>query len=102
MNGCVNAVQCGCHKGRSTTDHLIGLETEIRKAFVYDEHLVFVFYDLEKAYDRTRRYGILTDVKDVGIMRLLALNIREYLRPQNFRARMDGMLSEDHILERLK
>ena len=41
------------------TDHLIRLETEIRKALVYDEHLVSVFYDLEKAYDRTWRYGIL-------------------------------------------
>ena len=53
----INKVQCGCQRGMSTTDHLVRIETEIRRACVLNEHFVSIFYDLEKAYDTTWRYG---------------------------------------------
>ena len=43
---------------RSTTDNLVRLETFIRDAFIKKEHVVAVFFDLEKAYHTTWRYGI--------------------------------------------
>ena len=43
-------IQCGGLKGRSTTDHLVQMETIVRKAFVNSEHLIAIFIDLEKAY----------------------------------------------------
>ena len=46
---------------RSTVDHLVGLETFIRDAFIHIQHLVAVFFDLQKAYDTTRKYGIHQD-----------------------------------------
>ncbi|GFT91496.1 putative RNA-directed DNA polymerase from transposon BS [Trichonephila clavipes] len=49
----------GFRKGRSTLDNLVFLEPQIRDAFVRRHHLVSLFFDIEKAYDRAWRYGIL-------------------------------------------
>jgi hypothetical protein len=50
-------IQCGFRSQRSTLDHLIKLESFIRDAFINNEHAVSIFFDLEKAYDTTWRYG---------------------------------------------
>ena len=59
-NNILSNTQCGFRKNRSTIDHLVRLETFIRDAFVNKEHAVSIFFDLEKANDTTRKYGILT------------------------------------------
>ncbi|GFS79742.1 putative RNA-directed DNA polymerase from transposon X-element [Trichonephila clavipes] len=46
-------LQSGFRKGRSTLDNLVFLEFHIRDAFVRRNHLVSLFFDIEKAYDRT-------------------------------------------------
>ncbi|GFU59081.1 probable RNA-directed DNA polymerase from transposon X-element [Trichonephila clavipes] len=58
-NKCIPLFQSGFRKGRSTLDNIITLENKIRNAFVRRNHLVSIFFDIEKAYDRTWRYGIL-------------------------------------------
>jgi potassium voltage-gated channel Eag-related subfamily H protein 8 len=52
-NGIITNFQSGFRKQRSTNDHL-----------VHKQHLVSILFDLEKAYDTTRKYGILNDLKD--------------------------------------
>ena len=52
-NHIITEVQSGFRKERSTIDQLIRLETFIREAFVRKDHVVAVFFDLEKAYDTT-------------------------------------------------
>ena len=52
-NNIITKYQCGFQKGKSTTDHLVRLETYIRQGFVKNQHTVGVFFDLEKAYDTT-------------------------------------------------
>ncbi|GFW87125.1 putative RNA-directed DNA polymerase from transposon X-element [Trichonephila clavipes] len=56
---CISPLQSGFRKSRSTLDNLVLLESQIRDAFVRRNHLVSLFFDIEKAYDRTWRYGIL-------------------------------------------
>ena len=63
-NGLLAKQQCGY---RSTVDHLVHLETFIREAFIHNQHLVAVFFDLQKAYDTTWKYGILNDLHDMGL-----------------------------------
>ncbi|GFN99155.1 RNA-directed DNA polymerase from mobile element jockey [Plakobranchus ocellatus] len=48
-------VQCGFRKDHSTLDHLVRLETFIKKAFARKKQVLAVFFDLEKAYDTTWR-----------------------------------------------
>ena len=60
-NKLLSSVQCGFCKNRSTTDHLVRLETFVREAFIQWQDAVAVFFDLEKAYDTTWKYGIMRD-----------------------------------------
>ena len=71
MYGMFSNVQCGCRRNRSAVVHLVRLESEVRKNFAFGEHMVSVFFDLEKASDTTWRYGILRDMYAAGL--------REYL-----------------------
>ena len=52
---------------RSTTDHLVRLESFIREAFIQRQHAVAVFFNLEKAYDCTWKYGIMKDLHEAGL-----------------------------------
>ncbi|GFV53314.1 probable RNA-directed DNA polymerase from transposon X-element [Trichonephila clavipes] len=65
-NKCIPLFQSGFRKGRSTLDNIIQLESKIRNAFVRRNHLVSIFFDIEKAYDRTWRYGILRTLFNFG------------------------------------
>jgi hypothetical protein len=46
-------IQSGFRKGCSAVDQLVKFETFIREAFAQKQHVVSVFFDLEKAYDTT-------------------------------------------------
>ena len=60
-NKLITPLQCGFRKQRSITDHLVRLESFIREAFIERQHAVAVFFDLEKAYDCTWKYGIMKE-----------------------------------------
>ena len=46
-------IQSGFRPHRSITDHLVSLSTQISSCFALREHLVAVFFHLEKAHDTT-------------------------------------------------
>ena len=52
-NNIISEHQSGFRKNRSTTEQLVRLESYIRNAFVKTQHVVAIFFDLEKAYDTT-------------------------------------------------
>ncbi|RUS82542.1 hypothetical protein EGW08_009672 [Elysia chlorotica] len=58
--------QCGFRTKRSTAAHLIRLETLVREAFINNQPMVDVFFDLEKAYDTIWKYGKLKNLKNMG------------------------------------
>ena len=78
-NNLISPVQSGFRSERSTNDNLVRLETFIRDAFVAKEHVVAVFFDLEKAYDTTWRHGIMRDLHELGIRSRLATFIENFL-----------------------
>ena len=65
-NKLITEYQAGFRSQRSPIDHLILLERFIREA-IKKEHLVAVFFDLEKAYDTTWNYGIVRVLKNLGL-----------------------------------
>ena len=91
--------QCRFRKGRSTTDHLVRLESFIRDAFIKKEHVVSVFFDLEKAYDTTWKYGIMKDLQDLGLKGRLPEFISSFLSDRNFKVKMGSTLSDLHQQE---
>ena len=93
-NDLISPIQSGFRSERSTNDHLIRLETFIRDAFVNREHVVSVFFDLEKAYDTTWRYRILKDLHDLGLKGRLPLFIQRFLEDRTMQVRVGSTLSD--------
>ena len=52
----ITEAQSGFWKTRSTMDHLVQFETFVREGFLNREHVVFILFDLEKAYDTTWKF----------------------------------------------
>jgi ribonuclease HI len=90
----LNTIQCGARKFRSTTDHLIRLETMIRHTFAHNEHVISIFFDLEKAYDTTWKYGIMNDLHRKGFRGLLPKFIDEFLKDRTFNVKVGNILSD--------
>ena len=97
--GFISRFQCGFRKQRSTTDHLLRLENYIRQAFKNGEQCVSVFFDLEKAYDTTWKYGILRDLHDAGIRGYMAYFIECFLSNRKFQVRVGNTYSDIQELE---
>ena len=98
-NNLISPFQSGFRYGRSTNDHLVRLETFIRDTFIKKEHLVAVFFDLEKAYDTTWKYGILNDLHDLGLKGRLPSFISNFLSDREFKVRVGSTLSDTHQQE---
>lgn len=95
----ISEFQCGFRHHRSTLDHLVRLETYIRDAFITREHVVAVFFDLEKAYDTTWKFGIMKDLFDFGLRGRLPKFIGSFLQDRWFRVRVGSTLSNYHPQE---
>ena len=93
-NGLLAKQQCGCRSNRSTVDHLVRLETFIRDAFIHNQHLVAVFFDLQKAYDTTWKYGILQDLHGMGLRGNLPIFIGNFLSDRTFQIHLGTILSD--------
>ena len=78
-NQLITKYQAGFRKNNCTNDHLLRLESFIRDAFVKKEHVVAVFFDLEKAYDTTWKHGIMKDLHKLGLKGRLPLFIQNFL-----------------------
>ena len=98
-NNIITEFQSGFRHQRSTNDHLVRLETFIREAFIKKEHLVAVFFDLEKAYDTTWKYGIMNDLHDIGLKGRLPVFVQNFLSNREFKVRVGSTLSEAHNQE---
>ncbi|GBN99948.1 putative RNA-directed DNA polymerase from transposon X-element [Araneus ventricosus] len=95
--GCISPLQSGFRRGRSTFHNLVLLETQIRNPFVKRNHLVAIFFDIEKAYDRAWRYGILSTLFNFGFRGNLPIFLRNFLSHQTFRVRMENFYSNHFI-----
>ena len=83
-NKLITNLQTGFRKARSTIDHLIRLETLIREAFAKIEHMIAIFFDIEKAYDTTWKYGITKDLENMGLKGKLPIFIKNFLNDRKF------------------
>lgn len=77
--------QTGFRKRRNTTSHLVQLETYIREAFIEKIHLIGNFSELEKAYEKTQRYRIMQNLKEMGIKGRLSTFIQNLLANRSFK-----------------
>ena len=93
-NNLISEYQSGFRTECSTNDNLIRLETFIRNTFIKKEHVVAIFFDLEKAYDTTWRYGILKDLHDCGLKGRLPSFIQSFLEDRTIQVQIRSTLSD--------
>ena len=98
-NKVITEHQNGFRRRRSTIDNLVTLETSIRDAFVGKKHLVFIFFDLEKAYDTTWKHGILLDLYKTGLRGRLPMFICDFLSGRYFKVRVRNIYSDPYSQE---
>ena len=99
INNLLTPYQSGFRKHRSTNDQLVRLETFIREAFINNEHMAAIFFDLEKAYDTTWKYGIMKDLHRCGLKGNLPIFIENFLNDRYFRVRINTTLSKHYFQE---
>ncbi|GFN82086.1 Pol-like protein [Plakobranchus ocellatus] len=93
-------VLCGFRKDHSTLDHLVRLETFIKKAFARKKQVLAVFSDLEKAYDTTWRYGILKDLFDLDFRGRLPIFFSNFLKHRHFKVKAENTFSSSYHQEK--
>ena len=92
-------VQCGFRSKRSTVKHLVRFETFSREAFIHNQHLVSVFFDLEKAYDTTWKFEVMKDLRGFGLRGRLPMFISNVLQDRSFKVRVGSTFSDSHPQE---
>ena len=93
-NKIITPTQTGFRKGRSATDQLVRLESSVREAFIQKQHVTAIFFDLDKAYDTTWKYGILKDLHDASLRGRLPLFIAGFLCDRKLQVRVGGSYSK--------
>ena len=70
-----------------------------REAFIHNQHLVSVFFDLEKAYDTTWKYEIMKDLHGFGLRGRLPIFISNVLQDISFKVQVGSTFPDSHPQE---
>ena len=95
-HGIFTSSQCGFRQHRSTIDHILALDTDVRVSFKCGRHVGALFFDIEAAYDTTWRFGILMKLHKYGIRGRMGHFLSSFLSDRYFRVRVGNSLSERH------
>ncbi len=80
-------------------DHLIRLEQYVCDGFIKKEHVIAVYFDLEKAYDTTWKYGILRDLHKMGFRCNLPIFTSRFLSNRRFGVQIGNTMSNVYTQE---
>ena len=64
-----------------------------KTAFIQNQHLVAVFFDLQKAYDTTWKHGILKDLHDMDLRGNFPIFIGNFLSNRTFQVHLGTIQS---------
>ena len=64
VNEILTKFQAGFRKNRNTNDQLVRFESLLRDAFINKDHVVSIFFDLEKAHDTAWEHGVAKDMHE--------------------------------------
>ena len=98
-NKIFSEIQCGFRRYKSTLDHLVRMDSFVRKGFAGEEMTISIFFDMEKAYDKTWRYGIMRDIDEAGVRGKLWLFINQILHNRMFQIKLEHCYSRRRIQE---
>ena len=91
--------QFGFRRLHSTSDALLRVTNDILTSFTSRESTLAVFFDMEKAYDKTWRFGIIRELHGFGLRGRLLVYISNFLSRRSFRTKIGSVYSSWHIQE---
>ena len=83
--------QCAFRKGRSTTDHIVRLESEIRRGFFYNRYTLAVFLDFKSAYNLVFPPALLLKMYNLGFRGRIMHYLQLYLGQRKFQVKCRGL-----------
>ena len=83
--------QFGFRRMHSTTDALNKFTTDIHNSLDSKQHVLYVSFDMKKAYDTTWRYGILQEMYNFGLRGSLPVYIQNYLANRTFQTKLETL-----------
>jgi ribonuclease HI len=89
----ISQKQCAFRRMRSSIDPVILLDSKIKEGFKVKHHTSAVFFDLEKAYDTTWKYGILKNLKKYGVCGKMLHFINNFLNNRTFKVQIKEVRS---------
>ena len=98
-SGFINKNQAGFRAGFRTEDQLFRLSQRILDGFQRKEHTTAVFVDLQQAYDRVWRKGLLLKMRDAGIHGKLYNWIKYFLVDRTIQTKINDGISSKQVLE---
>ena len=93
-NSLLSPYQFGFRKNRSTLDPLMNLTNQIQQGFVKQQQTIGVFFDLEKAYDTTWRFGIIKQLHKMGIRGKMIRFINSFLSERFIKVKIGNRISK--------
>jgi hypothetical protein len=97
-NNLLSPFQSGFRKRRCTLDNLSFLESSIMEAFADRKYLISVFFDIEKAYDRTWRRLVLETMIKYGFKGHIVHFVNNFLKDRSFQILLGNMKSSSRPL----
>ena len=92
-NNMISKYQSAFTRGRSTADHLVRLDSEIRRGFFYHKYTLATFLDLKNAYNLTSTTALLSKMHALGFRGRLMSFIQGYLQRRTFQVK-NGVMSD--------
>ena len=93
-NNWLSPTQNGFRQFRSTTDHLVQLESNICNAFSNNLHVIAVAMDIEKTYEMIWKKRIITILEEKGITGRVIDYIENFLKDRSIQVRINNTLSQ--------
>ncbi|KAK3103174.1 hypothetical protein FSP39_017008 [Pinctada imbricata] len=97
--GIIDPAQSGFRSNRSTLDHLVTLETEIKCGIASKQYTGAVFLDISKAFDLVWHEGLIYKTKNYGITGKFLNFIKNFLTDRKIQVKVNENLSDTYDLE---
>ena len=99
VNGILSKQQAGFRTGQRTEDQLFRLTQKIIDGFQEEKSTVGIFVDLQQAYDRVWRKGLLWKMMEIGVHGNLYKWIRNFLNNRLIQTKISNAFSSKAVLE---
>ena len=99
QNKLLSSMQAGFRKGSRTEDQLFRFVQNVMDGFQNKKNTTAVFIDLQQAYDRVWRKGLLMKMSKIGIHGKMLKWIQAFLSNRTIQTSIDGAISSKKTLE---